>query len=183
MSKAIFQLQLSSRQRPYIAFSFLVRRCTWKVRPSTWTFWCQHGLLLSDCGLLSAPAVSDQFMCLTFQIPLRISGCAVTLSSTEHEHANQAEIGIFELLQVSGFISCLALTNVPHDFSWSDAARGRCALQLGQFRCQHGSAAHLCCVVFSSCFQGPCLSLLSGKWGLTKSTSSRLGNPLVQACL
>ena len=38
-----------------------------------------------------------------------ISGFAVTLSLVEHEHARQAEIGIFELSKVSGFVSCLAL--------------------------------------------------------------------------
>ena len=34
------------------------------------------------------------------------SGIAVTLSLVEHEHSRQAEIGIFELFKVSGFISC-----------------------------------------------------------------------------
>ena len=38
-----------------------------------------------------------------------MSGFAVPLSLIAHEHARQAEIGIFELLQVSGFISYLPL--------------------------------------------------------------------------
>ena len=45
--------------------------------------------------------------------PTSISGFAVALNLIEHVHANQAEIGIFELFQMSGFISCLALTNIP----------------------------------------------------------------------
>ena len=50
-------------------------------------------------------------------------------------------LGSSSKLQVSGFISCLAPTNVLHDgrlpsLPWSDAAdaRGICALQPGQFR-------------------------------------------------
>ena len=58
----------------------------------------------------------------------------------------QAQIGIFELFSISGFISCLGR---PHDcflIPVSDAAdaRGRCALQPGQFRCQHGLPLFIC---------------------------------------
>ena len=42
-----------------------------------------------------------------------IPGFAGTVSLVEHEHVRQAEIGIFELFQESGFISCLALTTLP----------------------------------------------------------------------
>ena len=63
-----------------------------------------------------------------------ISGSAMTLSLVKHEHARQAEIGIFELLQVSGFISCLALiTSSMIAFSFLGPvadARGRCAFNL-----------------------------------------------------
>ena len=65
------------------------------------------------------------------------------VSLVEHEHARLAETGIFEFLKVPGMVSCLALITSPHErflihgFDAADA-RGRCALQLGQFRCQHG---------------------------------------------
>ena len=61
-------------------------------------------------------------------------------ASSRSSHLRQAEIGIFELFRG---IRLSFLPGHPHDcflIPFSDAAdaRGRCALQPGQFSCQHG---------------------------------------------
>ena len=75
------------------------------------------------------------------------SGFAVTLSLVEHEHSRQAEIGIFELFKVSGFISL----NVSLDcllIPVSDAAdaRGRCNLDRSGFSMVFSCSTVACCL-------------------------------------
>ena len=87
-------------------------RRTWKVRPSTWTVqvsawssrvrlwlvvWVHHGRERP----LQLSHFSDSLAA--------ISGSAVTLSLVEHEHARQAEMGIFELFKVSFSFLCPTL--------------------------------------------------------------------------
>ena len=45
-----------------------------------------------------------------------IFGSAVTFGLVEHEHARQAEIGIFEFFEVSGFHSCLDIPMIAFSF-------------------------------------------------------------------
>ena len=113
----------------------------------------------------------------------------MTLSLIEHEHARHAEIGIFEVFKVSGFISCLVFDHVSHDcllIPVSDAADAlrRCPIQLGQFRFQHGLLLFDCGLLsgFIGCERPIQLSPFSGSLaaisGFAVTFGSIVGRPV-----
>ena len=109
---------------PMVAFSFLCPTLQTRVEGAPFNLDVPVSSW-SHCDLLSAPAVSDQFMCLTFPIPF---GDMWLCRDFELDRA--CTCGVGPRLESSSFSRSQASLR-----AWSQ--RGRCALRTGQFRCQH----------------------------------------------
>ena len=141
------------------------RRCrrSWKV-PFNLDFRCQHGFLLSDCGLLSGfvTVMSNHFSCLNFPIlPQRY----LAVRDFEFGQARTCEADHLELSQCQA--SFRAWTSPMIVFSFlcpanaADAC-GRCALQPGQFKqAKIGIFEFSTVSVFISCLAAIAFSMIA----------------------